>query len=165
MYFFKIGELFDAYLNRDISHKSRIIMVMRCYFFLQMWKEYLSQCHDIYQNKWYLISKTCISMQSFKIFTSLAESMLLIILAYRKYYSNFPFFPWEHGTEAIEHVFGVARQIVSDFTYYEFYKIINKVMYRDKILRLENLINYQDKTSAQDILLYIIYTYIRYKIN
>ena len=76
--------------------------------------------------------------------------MLLIILAYRKYYSNFPFFSWEHGTEAIE-------QIVSDFTYYEFYKIINKVMYRDKILRLENLINHQDKTSAQGIIILLFY--------
>ncbi|CAB4483672.1 unnamed protein product [Rhizophagus irregularis] len=72
-------------------------MVMRCYFFLQMWKEYLLQCNEIYQNKWYLISKTCISMQSFKIFTSLAESMLLLILAYRKYYSTFPLILWEHG--------------------------------------------------------------------
>lgn len=96
-------------------------------------------------------------MQSFKIFTSLAESMVLLILTYRKYYSTFPFFPWKHGTEAIEHVFGLARQIVPDFTYYEFYKIINKVMYRDKILRLENLINHQDKTSAQGIIIFIYY--------
>ena len=124
-------------------------MAIRCYFFLQIWREYLLQCNDIYPKKWYLISKTCISMQSFKIFTNLAESLLLLILAYRKFYSNFPFFPWKHDTEAIKHVFGYARQIVPDFTYYEFYKIINKVMYRDKILRLENLINYQEKTSAQ----------------
>ena len=54
-------------------------------------------------------------------------------------------------------MFGIARQIVPDFSYYEFYKIINKVMYRDKILRFENLINYQDKTSAQGIWLYIIF--------
>ncbi|POG78531.1 uncharacterized protein OCT59_007391 [Rhizophagus irregularis] len=131
------------------SSNCQIRKDMRCYFFLQMWKEYLLQCNEIYQNKWYLISKTCISMQSFKIFTSLAESMLLLILAYRKYYLTFSFFSWEHGTKAIEHVFGLARQIVLDFTYYEFYKIINKVMYRDKILKLENLINHQDKTSAQ----------------
>uniref|UniRef100_U9SP91 Uncharacterized protein n=1 Tax=Rhizophagus irregularis (strain DAOM 181602 / DAOM 197198 / MUCL 43194) TaxID=747089 RepID=U9SP91_RHIID len=96
------------------SSNCQIRKDMRCYFFLQMWKEYLLQCNEIYQNKWYLISKTCISMQSFKIFTSLAESMLLLILAYRKYYLTFSFFSWEHGTKAIEHVFGLARQIPSD---------------------------------------------------
>ena len=77
--------------------------------------------------------------------------MVLLIIAYRNFYSNFPFFPWEHGTEAIEHMFGIARQIVLDFSYYEFYKIVNRVMYRDKILRVENLINNRDKTSAQGI--------------
>ena len=75
--------------------------------------------------------------------------MVLLIIAYRDFYTNFPFFPWEHGTEAIEHIFGLARQIVPDFTYYEFYKIANRVMYRDKLLRLENLTNNQEKTSAQ----------------
>ncbi|GBB90981.1 hypothetical protein RclHR1_18060001, partial [Rhizophagus clarus] len=88
VYLFVFGELFDAYLNHSVSHKTH-------------------------------------------------------------YYSNFPFFPWEHGTEAIEHIFGLARQIVPDFTYYEFYKIVNRVMYRDKLLRLENLTSNQGKTLAQ----------------
>ena len=75
--------------------------------------------------------------------------MVLLIIAYRDFYSNFSFFPWEHRTEAIEHIFGLARQIVPDFTYYEFYKIVNRVMYRDKILQLKKLVNNQEKTSAQ----------------
>jgi hypothetical protein len=126
-------------------------MVMRAYFFLLMWKEYLERCSNLHSSKWYSFSRSCISLQSWKIFISLAESMVLLIIAYRNFYSNFPFFPWEHGTEAIEHMFGIARQIVPDFSYYEFYKIVNRVMYRDKILRVENLINNRDKTSAQGI--------------
>ncbi|GBB90983.1 hypothetical protein RclHR1_18060003 [Rhizophagus clarus] len=122
VYLFVFGELFDAYLNHSVSHKTRIIMAMRAYFFLIMWKEYLIQC---------------------------TESIVLLIIVYQDYYSNFPFFPWEHGTEAIEHIFGLARQIVPDFTYYEFYKIVNRVMYRDKLLRLENLTSNQGKILAQ----------------
>jgi hypothetical protein len=124
-------------------------MVMRAYFFLIMWKDYLDQCSNFHSGKWYSFSKSCISIQSWKIFTSLAESMVLLIIAYRDFYTNFPFFLWEHRTEAIEHIFGLARQIVPDFTYYEFYKIANRVMYRDKLLRLENLTNNQEKTYAQ----------------
>jgi len=75
--------------------------------------------------------------------------MVLLIIAYQDFYTNFPFFPWKHETKTIEHIFGLARQIVSDFTYYEFYKIANRVMYRDKLLRLKNLTNNQKKTSAQ----------------
>ncbi|RIA81934.1 hypothetical protein C1645_700482 [Glomus cerebriforme] len=36
LYLFVISKLFDAYLNRSIFHKTRIIMVMRAYFFLIM---------------------------------------------------------------------------------------------------------------------------------
>ncbi|CAJ0836624.1 19587_t:CDS:2 [Entrophospora sp. SA101] len=99
------GELFDGYLNRTICHKTRIIMVMRAYFFLNVWKEYLNNCANIYSQKWYSFNKSCISIHSWKIFGSLAESMVLLVLAYRNYYSNYPFLLWEHGTESIEHLF------------------------------------------------------------
>jgi len=65
---------------------------MRAYFFLIMWKKYLDRCSDLHSGKWYSFSKSCISIQSWKIFTSLAESMVLLIIAYRDFYSNFPFF-------------------------------------------------------------------------
>ncbi|GES78083.1 hypothetical protein GLOIN_2v1766725 [Rhizophagus clarus] len=87
-----------------------------------MWKEYLIQCSNLHSDKWYSFSKSCISIQSWKIFISLAESIVLLIIVYRDYYSNFPFFSWEH---------------------------VNRVMYRDKLLRLENLTSNQGKISAQ----------------
>jgi len=64
MYYLIIGELFDAYLNRSISHKTRIIMVMRAYFFLLMWKDYLERCSSFHSDKWYSFSKSCILSQS-----------------------------------------------------------------------------------------------------
>ncbi len=88
---------------------------------------------------------SCILTQSFNIFCSLAESLVLLILAHRDYYPNYPFFPWEYGTEALEHLFGIARQLMLDFSYYELYKILNRVQYRDNILRSENISNIQEK--------------------
>uniref|UniRef100_U9SND4 Uncharacterized protein n=1 Tax=Rhizophagus irregularis (strain DAOM 181602 / DAOM 197198 / MUCL 43194) TaxID=747089 RepID=U9SND4_RHIID len=119
--FFFIYELFDAYLNRQINHKTRIIMVMQAYFFLQYWKTFINKAHLEVSAKWYSYMRSFISLQSYNIFTSLAESLVLLIIAHRDYYSDYPLLPWEHGTEALEHVFGIARQLVPDFTAYEFF--------------------------------------------
>ncbi|GBB98477.1 hypothetical protein RclHR1_03240002 [Rhizophagus clarus] len=144
VYLFIFGELFDSFLNRDIYHKTRIIMAMRAYFFLSTWKNYIEQCVILHSAKWYNMNKSCISPQSFNIFCS------LLILAHRNYYSNYPFFPWEYGTEALEHLFEIARQLIPDFTYYELYKVISQVQHRDNILRSENISDIQEKKSAAD---------------
>ncbi|GBC50768.2 hypothetical protein GLOIN_2v1766724 [Rhizophagus irregularis DAOM 181602=DAOM 197198] len=123
-------------------------MAMRAYFFLSTWKNYIEQCAILHSAKWYNMNKSCISPQSFNIFCSLAESLVLLILAHRNYYSNYPFFLWEYGTEALEHLFGIARQLIPDFTYYELYKVISRVQHRDNILRSENISDIQEKKSA-----------------
>ena len=68
--------------------------------------------------------RSFISLQSYNIFTSLAETLVLLIIAHRDYYTDYPLLPWEHGTEALEHVFGIARQLVPDFTAYKFFKVL-----------------------------------------
>ena len=88
-----IGELFDSYLNRSISHKTRIIMAMRAYFFLHAWKNYINQCAILHSAKWYNMNKSCISTQSFNIFCSLAESLVLLILAIEIIIQIIHFFP------------------------------------------------------------------------
>src|ERR1043165_8355632 len=138
-------------------------MAMRAYFFLHAWKNYIDQCAILHSTKWYNMNKSCISIQSFNIFCSLAESLVLLILAHRDYYSNYPFFPWEHGTEALEHLFGIARQLTPDFSYYELYKILNRIQYRDNILRNENISNIQEKKSASDK--FIFNTFFYYILN
>ncbi|CAG8827109.1 27746_t:CDS:2, partial [Gigaspora margarita] len=79
-----------------------------------------------------------------------AESLVLLILAHRDYYPNHLFFPCEHGTEALEHLFGISRQLMPDFSYYELYKILNRVQHRDNILHSENISNIQEKKPASD---------------
>ena len=132
---FFIGELFDAYLNRKISHKTKIIMVMRAYFFLDFQKSHIEKTSENTSNEWYLIARNFISIQSYRIFKSLSESLILLIISHRDYYEDYPLLPWEHGTETLEHVFGLAYQLVPDFTAYEFFKILRWIMHCDKILR------------------------------
>ena len=145
---FYLGELFDAYLNREISHKTRIIMVMRAYFFLNFWKSYIEKASEKTSKEWYSTTRSFISIQSYHIFKSLAESLVLLIISHRDYYEDYPLLPWEHGTEALEHVFGLARQLIPDFTAYEFFKILRRVMHRDKILRTGDFGMKKEKVSA-----------------
>ncbi|PKY28443.1 hypothetical protein RhiirB3_391046 [Rhizophagus irregularis] len=91
IYLFVLGELCDAYLNREIDHKARIHM---------------------------------------------------------DFYLDYPLFLWEYGTEALEHIFGISRQVIADFNFYEFYKIQKRIMYRDKIVRAELINTSRDRTSA-----------------
>ncbi|EGG10966.1 uncharacterized protein MELLADRAFT_92367 [Melampsora larici-populina 98AG31] len=56
------------------------------------------------------------SSQTFKIFSTLAESLLVLIISHRQYYADFPFCPWKHGTEPCEHIFGWMRIISPKFS-------------------------------------------------
>jgi len=69
-------------------------------------------------------------------------------LVHRDYYSKYPLFLWEYGTEAIEHIFGISCQVIADFNFYEFYKIQKRVIYRDKISRAGLIDTSRDRTSA-----------------
>ncbi|RIB25476.1 hypothetical protein C2G38_1956345 [Gigaspora rosea] len=147
-YLFVLGELFDAYLCRNIDHKIRIEMALRAYFFLNMWKKYIECCIIKYSTKWYNLQKSFISSQSFDIFISMVESLVMLVIAHREYYSQFPLLPWEHGTEALEHIFGISRRILPDFNFYEFFKIQQRVSFRDKISRAGLIDTSRDRNSA-----------------
>jgi hypothetical protein len=99
-------------------------MAMRAYFFLNFWKSYIEETSEKTSKEWYSIARSFISIQSYNIFKSLVESLILLIISHCDYYENYPLLPWEHGTEALEHVFGIARQLIPDFTSYEFFKIL-----------------------------------------
>jgi len=121
---------------------------MRAFFFLKIWKDYIQRCGTIHSSKWYNMQRSIISIQSFEIFISMAESLVMLIMVHREYYSNYPLFLWEYGTEALEHIFGISRQVIADFNFYEFYKIQKCVMHRDKISRAGLINTSRDRTSA-----------------
>ncbi|RIA94447.1 hypothetical protein C1645_689891, partial [Glomus cerebriforme] len=47
--------------------------------------------------------------QIFAIFTSLCESLVLLVKAYYEYYPQIPFLPWFYRSKPVEHFFGIAR--------------------------------------------------------
>ncbi|PKB94379.1 hypothetical protein RhiirA5_303446 [Rhizophagus irregularis] len=62
VYLFILGELFDAYLNCKISHKTRIIIAMHAYFFLDFWKSHIEKTGKNISNKWYSVARSFISI-------------------------------------------------------------------------------------------------------
>ncbi|KAJ3528013.1 hypothetical protein NMY22_g9566 [Coprinellus aureogranulatus] len=111
IYTFVIGELVDAWQNRRISHLARAKMVMRAKFFLMAWRAHIDKHPDHSANTHF------ISRESYDILLTLCDSLLSLIIAYRRYYPTSPLLPWLHSTEPDEHVFGSLRKLKPDFTF------------------------------------------------
>lgn len=122
IYLFVFGELCDAYQNRHIGHSERIQLVLRARSYLETWERYLSQLPDA-TKQLYFISREAADICEF-----LVHGLISLILVHRDYVSGtFPLLPWLHSSEACEHIFGLARQIVKDFTMLDFIYMIPKL--------------------------------------
>lgn len=82
----------------------------------------------------YSLARSFISPASFKIFNRLCDTLILLALAYARYYPDEAFCPWLLGTDFLEHFFGLARRMLPNFTYAELLKLVKHVMLRQKIL-------------------------------
>ncbi|CAI2174578.1 6746_t:CDS:2, partial [Funneliformis geosporum] len=65
--------------------------------------------------EWYSTTRSFISIQSYYIFKSLAESLVLLIISHHYYYEDYPLLLWEHRIEALEHIlqtgdFGMKKE-------------------------------------------------------
>ncbi|CAB4419418.1 unnamed protein product [Rhizophagus irregularis] len=148
IYIFVIGEMIDSYLNRLITPIERIRMVMMGYFFLQIWRFHVETLSRKYPD-FISVKRNFLANQSFCIFTSLAESMVLLIKAHREFYPQVPLLPWFHGSESCEHFFGVARQINSDFDFSELIQMLPKISQYSKALRTQKLTFEKEKNVRQ----------------
>lgn len=110
-YLFVMGELVDAWQNRHILHVDRARMVIRARFFLMAWRSHVVANPDHSTNIHF------ISRESYDIFLTLCESLLSLIVTYRKYFPEYPLLPWLHSTEPCEHLFGTLRLLKKDFNY------------------------------------------------
>ncbi|KAH7919930.1 hypothetical protein BV22DRAFT_1199252 [Leucogyrophana mollusca] len=110
-YLFVLGELIDAWQNRNISHVVRAKMVMRARFFLMAWQSHVAQNPD------HNAQINLISRESYDIFVTLCDSLLQLVLVYRRYYPTYPLLPWMHSTEPCEHIFGLLRHLKKDFNF------------------------------------------------
>lgn len=124
VYLFVFGELIDAYENRHIPHIDRIKMVLRMHFFKSIWKDFL-------RGAGYPETRYFISAAFDDIIDILIHGLIGLIYIYRDHLERpFPLLPWMHGSEANEHVFGLLRSLVTDFTMLDVIRLIPKLSVR-----------------------------------
>jgi hypothetical protein len=111
IFLYVFGEITDAWQNRHIAHIERAKIAMRTRFFILAWRNHI-MAHPDHSTNTHFISR-----ESYDIFITICESLLSLIIVYRKWYSAFPFLPWLHSTEICEHLFGMLRQLKKDFNY------------------------------------------------
>jgi hypothetical protein len=121
IYLFIMGEMIDAQQNRALSHGERIQMLLRGYFFLEGWRDYI-MAHEIYS-----INTHFISYPLYEVLCIYIKAMVMLVLAHRDFFPGIPLLPWLHSTETCEHYFGCARKIQQDFTFAEFILMVPKL--------------------------------------
>jgi len=76
-------------------------------------------------------AKHFISHEACDITRFLIYGLLQLIIVYRDDLDGvYPLLPWLLSTEVCEHVFGLCRQIIKDFTILDFYYMISKLFIR-----------------------------------
>lgn len=121
IFLFIFGEACDAYQSRTISHPQRIHMVLRAYFFKTIWKGFLV-------DNGYPLSRHYLSQEADDILDILVNGLLALIIIHRDYLSSpFPLLPWTHGSEANEHIFGLLRSMIPEFTVVDAIQVIPKL--------------------------------------
>ena len=73
----------------------------------------------------------CLLREALNITQILFELFFSLIMVHRDYCTSqtmvFPFLPWLHSTKPCKHVFGLAQQVVKDFTYGDFLHLERKL--------------------------------------
>jgi hypothetical protein len=115
VYLFVMGEVVDAYQSRVISHLERIKMVLRCRYFLRLWKRFLNAAG-------YAESRHYISREADDILDTLIDGLIGLVYVYRDHLAGerYPLLLWLHSTEICEHVFAECRKLVKDFSHLNF---------------------------------------------
>lgn len=121
IYLFISGELIDAYQNRFLTLTARVQLVLRAHFFFELWEKFLEVSK-------YPKARHYISPQCADITRMLIHGFLQVVIIYRDYSGGpRPLLPWLLSTEVVEHVFGLCRQIVKDFTLLNFHEMVPKL--------------------------------------
>lgn len=123
VFLFVMGEVVDAYQSRTISHLERIKMVLRCRYFLRLWRRFLNAAG--YPKARYFISR-----EANDILDKLTDGLIGLIYIYRDHLGHeqrYPLLPWLHSTETCEHVFAECRKLVKDFTHLNFLHMVPRL--------------------------------------
>ncbi|TRM63887.1 hypothetical protein BD626DRAFT_383429, partial [Schizophyllum amplum] len=122
-YLFIFGEFIDAYQSRTLPLAERVVMLTRGMFFLDMWEKFLDAGR-------FPKAKHFISHEAKAIMQIIYHGFMEALFIYRDDLgpnNRHPFCPWLFGTDACEHVFGLCRQMVMDFTVLDFWHMIPKL--------------------------------------
>ncbi|RIB07876.1 hypothetical protein C2G38_2213156 [Gigaspora rosea] len=76
------------------------------------------------------------------------DYFILLVIAYRDFYSKYLFVPWMYGSEGCEHFFGLAHQLLSEFLFNDLIALVPKISYLYKAYTSESISVFQEKTSA-----------------
>ncbi|TFK58820.1 hypothetical protein BDN72DRAFT_949631 [Pluteus cervinus] len=146
-YLFVLGSLFEAWMNPSMGVHDRVLAALRARFWLHYWRRHIQDLCARFPDL-YTMSKSFISPASFHIFNRLCDTLVLLALAYATHYPNEPFCIWLFATDFVEHFFGIARQLLPNFSYAEFVKMTQHIMVRQRILE-SGLIKFRrERTSA-----------------
>src|SRR5436305_283471 len=90
-----------------------------------------------------------LASQSFNIFTSLTESLLLLIKIHCEFYSIYSLLSWKHETEACEYFFGVTRQLHNNFKYNDILNLVPKIAHYTKSIKARDIALNKEKTVRE----------------
>ncbi|KAF4598659.1 hypothetical protein EYR38_007065 [Pleurotus pulmonarius] len=121
IFLYIFGEACDAYQSHTIDHAERVRLVLLAHFFKALWKSFLVE-------NGYPLSRHFISQEADDISDILVNGLLALIVIHRDHLSSpFPLLPWMHGSEANEHVFGLLRSMLPEFTVVHTLQLIPKL--------------------------------------
>ena len=136
-YLFVVGEAVDAYQNRHISHAERIKMLFRSMFFMEGWEEFISKAG-------YRTTTNFISREYREILKILVNGFIQLVIIHRDPLDDvYAFLPWLHSTEVCEHLFGIMRSILMDFTMLDVVYMMSKILIRIR----EHVLNAESPTG------------------
>lgn len=87
-----------------------------------------------YEHSCQIILQTPRADSVFFIHEVLSITLVLLILVYSECYPGVPFGVHTIATEFVEHFFGCGRQLLPNFSYAEFLKMVQHIMVRQRIL-------------------------------
>jgi hypothetical protein len=119
---FVLGDAFDAFQSRSLDIFERITMILRLFFFLEVWKSSLKTLG-------YSEAQHYITRDFDYILNNLVHSFLSLVLIHRDMldHPHYPLCPWLHSTEGCEHTFGEARKVKPDFDTSDFFTMAPKL--------------------------------------
>ncbi|KAF9495354.1 hypothetical protein BDN71DRAFT_1391902 [Pleurotus eryngii] len=120
IFLFIFGEACDVYQSHTISHTQHIHLVLWAFFFKSIWKHFLTE------NR-YPLARHFISPEADDILDILVNGLLALIIIHCDHLSPFPLLPWLHSTKVNEHIFGLIRSTLPEFTIIDAIQIIPKL--------------------------------------